>query len=72
MAAEVQQAPSIAAQILNPPQHTQWDFSFSDFLKREYRFGLDPNRPTCKAFLQGHCPAGNNCPDKHDFKPTHN
>ncbi|KAI9802230.1 MAG: hypothetical protein M1825_002951 [Sarcosagium campestre] len=40
-------------------------FAFSDFLQREYRFGLDPSRPLCKAFVQGHCPQGNACPDRH-------
>lgn len=41
------------------------DFSFADFLKNEHRFGLDPNRPHCKAFREGLCPQGNKCPDKH-------
>ena len=48
-------------------------FAFDDFLKREYHFGLDPNRPVCKAFIQGHCPLGSSCPDKHTTAtPTYN
>ena len=50
----------------------KWNFAFDDFLRREYRFGLDPNRPTCKAFLQGHCPQGSNCPDKHPASSSYN
>lgn len=42
-----------------------YEFAFTDFLKREYRFGLDPNRPVCQADRQGLCPLGNLCPDKH-------
>ncbi|KAI9679670.1 MAG: RNA-binding component of cleavage and polyadenylation factor [Trizodia sp. TS-e1964] len=53
----------------NPIKHT---FAFSNFLKTEYRFGLDPNRPVCKAFIQGHCPQGNACPDKHSVSSTFN
>lgn len=49
-----------------------YDFNFSDFLRREYRFGLDPNRPQCKAYLQGHCPLGNRCPDKHQLSSSYN
>lgn len=52
-------------QIIDHTTTPSFSFAFSDFLKREYRFGLDPNRPVCKAFLQGHCPAGNSCPDRH-------
>ena len=47
----------------------KYDFSFGDFLKREYRFGLDDDRPLCKAFLQGHCPLGASCSDKHHVQP---
>lgn len=72
MAVSVQHgaAPALAtepiAQSLNPSQSTpRYNFAFSDFLKREYRFGLDPARPYCKAFREGHCPLGNACPDKH-------
>ena len=48
------------------------NFAFADFLKREYRFGLDPNRPVCKAFREGLCPLGNNCPDKHQSTQSFN
>jgi len=41
------------------------NFAFMPFLKKEYRFGLDPDREVCRFFLQGHCPLGNECPDKH-------
>ena len=57
-----------------PPEPTpsplplqSYDFAFTDFLRREYRFGLDPNRPYCKAFREGHCPLGPDCPDKHQI-----
>ncbi|KAF2099457.1 hypothetical protein NA57DRAFT_38374 [Rhizodiscina lignyota] len=65
----------MAAELQNPtpvpeaPRETPasgYSFSFDEFLKREYRYGLDPNRPVCKAYLQGHCPLGNSCPDKHN------
>ena len=49
-----------------------YDFSFIEFLKREHRFGLDPNRPFCKAFREGHCPLGNDCPDKHQITHSFN
>ncbi|KAF2675062.1 mRNA 3'-end-processing protein yth1 [Microthyrium microscopicum] len=54
-------------QILHPStsQTPQYDFNFSNFLKREYRYGIDIDRPICKAFVQGHCPAGSSCPDRH-------
>lgn len=65
MAMEVQSAtPVPEARVIAP--NTGYNFSFSDFLKREYRYGLDPNRPVCKAYMQGHCPLGNSCPDKHN------
>ena len=49
-----------------------FDFAFSNFLKQEYRFGLDPDRPICKAFREGHCPLENNCPDKHQVTHSFN
>jgi len=57
---------SLAEKILNP-QSQQFGnrFAFHEFLRKEYRFGLDPNRRTCPLFVQGHCPMGNSCPDKH-------
>jgi hypothetical protein len=48
----------------------RYSFSFDDFLKKEYRFGIAPDQPTCKAFLAGHCPLGNSCPDKHPARTT--
>lgn len=56
----------LSRQLVEPwSSNPVYSFGFSDFLKREYRFGLDPNRPQCKAFREGHCPLGNECPDKH-------
>ena len=49
-----------------------YNFAFADFLRREYRFGLDPGRPYCKAFREGHCPLGNVCPDKHQITHSFN
>lgn len=43
----------------------EYTFAFTPFLFQTYRHGLSPNRPTCKAYLQGHCPLGSACPDKH-------
>ena len=60
-----------ARQILDHSSMPAFSFAFSNFLKREYRFGLDPNRPLCKAFLQGHCPLGNLCPDRHVTSTTY-
>jgi cleavage and polyadenylation specificity factor subunit 4 len=60
-----------ARQIVDHSAAPAFRFAFSDFLKREYRFGLDPNRPLCKAFLQGHCPLGNACPDRHTAAGTY-
>ncbi|KAI9794173.1 MAG: RNA-binding component of cleavage and polyadenylation factor [Peltula sp. TS41687] len=56
---------SAANQIIDHTTTPAFSFSFNDFLKREYRFGLDTSRPVCRAFLQGHCPAGKLCPDRH-------
>ena len=35
---------------------SRYGFSFTDFLVRDFHFGLDPSRPLCKAFQEGHCP----------------
>ncbi|RPB08627.1 hypothetical protein P167DRAFT_528185 [Morchella conica CCBAS932] len=64
--------PSIADRILNPQQQFAGRFAFNDFLRKEYRFGLDPNRRTCPLFVQGHCPMGNSCPDKHAVSSSFN
>ncbi|KAH8631009.1 3'-end-processing protein yth1 [Alternaria alternata] len=53
-------------------QQPQYTFKFSEFLRREYRFGLSPDRPVCKAYLQGHCPDGNRCPNKHNVSSSYN
>jgi cleavage and polyadenylation specificity factor subunit 4 len=54
----------LARQILEH-QAPSYTFAFTPFLLQTYRHGLDPNRPVCKAYLQGHCPLGASCPDKH-------
>ncbi|KAI9720406.1 MAG: hypothetical protein M1812_002912 [Candelaria pacifica] len=77
-AAEVQQhsgrasSTDLSRQILESSNGPVYSFGFSDFLKHEYRFGLDPNRPQCKAFREGHCPLGSACPDKHHAFSTFN
>ncbi|KAL7267090.1 RNA-binding component of cleavage and polyadenylation factor [Rhizina undulata] len=64
---------SFSDKILNPQaQHFNDRFAFTDFLRKEYRFGLDPNRKTCALFVQGHCPLGNSCPDKHAVSSSYN
>lgn len=55
--------------VRSPPRY---NFAFGDLLKREYRFGLDPSRPYCKAFREGHCPLGHTCPDKHQLSHSSN
>ncbi|KAI5816357.1 hypothetical protein BZA77DRAFT_229217, partial [Pyronema omphalodes] len=40
-------------------------FAFNDFLRKEYRFGLDPSSVICPRFVQGCCTMGNSCRDKH-------
>ncbi|KAK9325040.1 hypothetical protein V1517DRAFT_270654 [Lipomyces orientalis] len=47
-------------------------FAFEPFLRKEYQFGIDPNRPICKKFLQGKCELGNACPDRHVQPSTPN
>lgn len=71
MTAEVQN-PSLVDQILKPSAKPTYNFAFTDFLKREFKFGLDTGRPTCKAFQQGHCPLGDRCPDKHLHQSNYN
>ena len=46
-------------------------FAFSEFLRNEYRFGMDTSRTRiCNFFVQGHCPMGNGCLDKHTVSST--
>jgi cleavage and polyadenylation specificity factor subunit 4 len=54
---------AILSKTTDPPP--TYDFAFNNYLKREFRFGVGAGRPVCKPFVQGHCPQGNNCPDKH-------
>ena len=54
MAADVQR-PAAMDQITQPATQPVYNFSFSDFLRREYRFGLDPNRPYCKEIGRASC-----------------
>jgi cleavage and polyadenylation specificity factor subunit 4 len=61
---ELDEAPPLEA------SEAPYDFAFNDFLKREFRFGIPHDRPVCKAFVQGHCPLGNSCPDKHYTTPS--
>ncbi|KAJ6260729.1 hypothetical protein Dda_4958 [Drechslerella dactyloides] len=55
----------VADAVLKPSTNKVAKFSFLPFLKKEYHFGLDPNREVCRLFLAGHCPNGNACPDRH-------
>lgn len=64
--AEVQQ--SVVVDTKFPTYH----FAFGDFLRKEYRFGLDSDRPVCKAFMQGFCPLAERCPDKHYHGSNYN
>lgn len=67
MASMVSTSPSpkeLAQKILyNEP--SEFKFTFSPYLNKTFGFGLSPNRPVCKAYLQGHCPAGLSCHEKH-------
>jgi cleavage and polyadenylation specificity factor subunit 4 len=65
-------AASAPEQKTEESQQPTYHFKFSDFLRREYRFGLNPDRPVCKAYLQGHCPDGNRCPNKHNVSTSYN
>ncbi|RKF53076.1 mRNA 3'-end-processing protein YTH1 [Golovinomyces cichoracearum] len=44
----------------------EFNFTFSPYINQTFGFGLSPNRPVCKAYLQGHCPSGLSCPEKHN------
>ncbi|CCD22636.1 cleavage polyadenylation factor RNA-binding subunit YTH1 NDAI_0A04800 [Naumovozyma dairenensis CBS 421] len=47
----------------------EYPFKFEPFLRQEYSFGLDPDRPICEDFDyhigERSCPRGNLCPKKH-------
>ncbi|CCC67706.1 hypothetical protein NCAS_0A11480 [Naumovozyma castellii] len=49
----------------------EYPFKFEPFLRQEYSFGLDPDRPTCPDFDYSvgvsSCPRGNLCPMKHNL-----
>ncbi|KAG5417231.1 UTP21 [Candida metapsilosis] len=43
-------------------------FTFETFLRNEYNFGLNPDRPICPLYNPHNpqsCPLGSNCPNKH-------
>lgn len=42
-----------------------YTFSFTPFLLKTYRHGISPKQQVCKAYMQGFCPVGNTCPDRH-------
>ncbi|ESZ98739.1 hypothetical protein SBOR_0845 [Sclerotinia borealis F-4128] len=64
-----QASASAARQILDH-KAPAYKFSFTPFLVNNFRMGISPDRPACKAYLQGHCPLGTNCPDKHATNPN--
>ncbi|MCJ1310889.1 RNA-binding component of cleavage and polyadenylation factor [Agyrium rufum] len=76
MAASMERGESVAATEGEPPARKtpleQYGFSFQDFLKKEYRFGIDPSRPICKPFREGFCPLGSSCPDRHIATRSYN
>lgn len=72
MTSAVATTQDVADQILHLSSPPTYEFGFDEFLKREYRFGLDRDRPSCKAYMQGHCPMGPNCPDKHHTQSSFN
>ncbi|KAG7807484.1 hypothetical protein KL921_004242 [Ogataea angusta] len=48
-------------------------FKFEPYLRRQYGFGLNPDRPICEFWLQsGKCPNGNDCENKHPSKIFNN
>ncbi|KAH7123669.1 hypothetical protein B0J11DRAFT_318480 [Dendryphion nanum] len=71
MMAEVQR-PILSDQGPESTSQPDYSFTFTNFLRREYRFGLDPDRPACKAYMQGHCPLGSSCPDRHHVSTSFN
>lgn len=51
------------------PDTDQYPFKFEPFLRQEYSFALDPDRPVCEHYNYkvgpSSCPNGVNCPKKH-------
>lgn len=47
------------------PDTSNLTFTFDPYLRKEHRFGMDPNRPICRFYAHGNCPRGKECPDKH-------
>ncbi|KAI3403612.2 YTH1 [Candida oxycetoniae] len=51
------------------PNNRHHKFKFETFLRNEYNFGLDPDRPVCPLYNPQYpttsCPNGSNCPNKH-------
>ncbi|KAK6465330.1 mRNA 3'-end-processing protein YTH1 [Scheffersomyces coipomensis] len=51
------------------PDTKNKQFKFEPFLRREFNFGLDPDRPVCQYYNPqrptNSCPNGVNCPNKH-------
>lgn len=64
------QASASAARQILEHKAPEYKFSFTPFLFNNFRMGISPDRPTCKAYLQGHCPLGTDCPDKHATNPN--
>lgn len=58
--------------IFNPNTIPQYDFAFSGFLKKEFDFSLEPNRPICKAYQNQQCALGQSCPDRHPHQSNYN
>jgi cleavage and polyadenylation specificity factor subunit 4 len=63
-------APKSAAERLLSQRQRKHHFKFDDFLRTEYRYGLDQERPICRLYVQGFCPMGNNCLDRHSVSST--
>lgn len=61
----------LSSQILGIPTketeqlNSNYTFSFTPFLLKTYRHGVAPTQPVCKAYMQGLCPLGTACPDRH-------
>ncbi|KAI7785864.1 mrna 3end-processing protein yth-1 [Diaporthe eres] len=52
-----------------PPSNTP-TFSFTPFLQRTYLHSLPTDRPVCKAYVNGHCPLGTRCSERHVSVPN--